>query len=363
MEAILDLYTDYLQVCVGKASATNLSAMLDHSLCHDKFTDLLSKNNFGSKDLWLLAKPLVRQHQTEQACLIFDDTIIEKPYTDENPIVCWHYDHTTGSNVKGVNLLTCLYHSQSPGQDFPLRVPIGYELVRKEIAYCELETRKEKRTSDRSKNEMLRELLSQTVANGVKFKYVLADSWYASVENMRFIDGLGKVFLFDMKSNRLACRSKEGAKRVQWQRIDQIGLAENAPTKLHIKDLGIEVLVCRQVFKNENGTVGERYLVTNDLTLTAEQFTELYKKRWSVEEHYKSVKQNCAIAKSPTGTERTQSNHFFASMVAYLKYEKLKFSQHLNHFALKTKLHLAALKAAFKELAEIKIELSKSYRA
>lgn len=354
MEELLDLYTDYLQVCIGKASATNLSALLDKRICHDKFTDLLSKNIFESKDLWLKAKPLVRKHQTEQACLIFDDTIIEKPYTDENPIVCWHFDHTTGSNVKGVNIITCLYHSQSPGEDYPLRVPIGYEIVRKDILYCDWPSRKEKRTSARSKNEMLRALFLQAVANQLKFKYVLADSWYASVDNMRLIDKQEKFFIFDMKSNRLAWLSKEGSKKVKWQRIDQMGLAENTPAKLHIKDLGIEVLVCRQVFRNENGTVGERYLVSNDLTLTAEQFKQLYKKRWSVEEQYKSVKQNCAIAKSPTGTERTQRNHFFAAMVAYIKYEQLKFSQHLNHFALKTKLHLAALKAAFKELANFK---------
>jgi hypothetical protein len=28
--------------------------------------------------------------------LILDDSIAEKPYTDENDIICWHYDHTQG---------------------------------------------------------------------------------------------------------------------------------------------------------------------------------------------------------------------------------------------------------------------------
>ena len=30
--------------------------------------------------------------------LIIDDSIAEKPYTDENDIICWHYDHTSGSS-------------------------------------------------------------------------------------------------------------------------------------------------------------------------------------------------------------------------------------------------------------------------
>ncbi|MEJ7709433.1 MAG: hypothetical protein WKF84_06135 [Pyrinomonadaceae bacterium] len=26
--------------------------------------------------------------------MIIDDSVEEKPYTDENEIVCWHYDHS-----------------------------------------------------------------------------------------------------------------------------------------------------------------------------------------------------------------------------------------------------------------------------
>ena len=78
------------------------------------------------------------------------------------------------------------------------------------------------------------------------------------------------------------------------------------------------------------------------------------KKRWSVEEYHKSLKQNAAIAKSPTRTIKTQSNHLFASILAYVKLEKLKFVNRLNHFAIKSKIYLAANKAAFKELLKLK---------
>jgi hypothetical protein len=50
----------------------------------------------------------VRETEHEDGVLIFDDTIQEKPYTDENELVCWHFDHTKGSSVKGINLLNCL---------------------------------------------------------------------------------------------------------------------------------------------------------------------------------------------------------------------------------------------------------------
>ena len=91
-------------------------------------------------------------------------------------------------------------------------------------------------------------------------------------------------------------------------------------------------------------------MVSNDFNLTEDGFTTIYKKRWSVEEYHKSLKQNVSIAKSPTRTVKTQSNHLFASIMAYIKLEKLKFVTKLNHFALKNKIYTQALKAAFKEL-------------
>lgn len=65
---------------------------------------------------------------------------------------------------------------------------------------------------------------------------------------------------------------------------------------------------------------------------------------------HKSLKQNVALEKSPTKTIRSQSNHIFAAMIAFIKLERLKLAHQSNHFALKSKLYLKAVKAAFSEL-------------
>jgi hypothetical protein len=44
----------------------------------------------------------------------------------------------------------------------------------------------------------------------------------------------------------------------------------------------------------------------------------------------------------------------FASLLAYVKLEKMKFVHKLNHFALKNKIYLEALKVAWKQLESIK---------
>lgn len=50
----------------------------------------------------------MRQLEREAGCLIFDDTIQEKAWTDENEIMCWHYDHSKGRVIKGINLPNAL---------------------------------------------------------------------------------------------------------------------------------------------------------------------------------------------------------------------------------------------------------------
>ncbi|MDR3130118.1 MAG: hypothetical protein LBU18_01075, partial [Treponema sp.] len=91
--------------------------------------------------------------------------------------------------------------------------------------------------------------------------------------------------------------------------------------------------------------------VTNDKTMNGDRFKTLYKKRWSVEVYHESIKQNTSIGSSPAHTERTQSNHVFASIYAYAKLELAKLKHGYNHFAVKSQIYLASLKRAMELLS------------
>ena len=54
------------------------------TVSHDQITRLLSRNNFDSRMLWKNVKSTVRQIEQEDAVLITDDTIQEKPYVLTN---------------------------------------------------------------------------------------------------------------------------------------------------------------------------------------------------------------------------------------------------------------------------------------
>ena len=212
--------------------------------------------------------------------------------------------------------------------------------------YIDEKSGKTKRKSPVTKNEMMQEMIKRHMQNQVKFRYILADTWYSSAENMKFIAKRGKVFIFELKENRMVTSSEKNRNLSVFERLDHMTMSEEKPLKVWIKDLEFPVLLFKQVFKNKDGSCGQRFLVTNDLTLSDEQFRTLYKKRWSVEEYHKSLKQNASIGSSPAHNARTQSNHIFSAIYAYTKLEKLKRVTKTNHFALKTKLYLASMKTA-----------------
>ena len=180
MEKLFDLYTDYLISSFGQTSATGLSNLVDNTIKHDSITRLLSNSDFDSKTLWVSVKSLVRAHQNEDACLIFDDSVIEKAFTDENELICWHWDHSKGRNIKGINLLSAFYCTQKSIDSDPLRTPIAFETIKKSISFCDIKTRKVKRVSPVTKNELMRQMITQSIANGLIFKYILGDSWFSS---------------------------------------------------------------------------------------------------------------------------------------------------------------------------------------
>lgn len=165
---LLELYSDYIISSFGQITATGLSKALSGEITHDKVTRFLSREEFDSKKLWKLVKPVVREQEKEEGVIIVDDTIEQKPYTEESELVCWHHDHKSNRAVKGINLVNYIY---STGE---VNIPIGFDVVRKPIEFCSLKTQKRKRKATITKNELTRNHLKICQQNQIKYRYVLA---------------------------------------------------------------------------------------------------------------------------------------------------------------------------------------------
>lgn len=345
---LLDIYTDYLISSFGLTTGTGLSRLLDGAISHDRMQRFLASPMKTGAEFWQVVKPYIRQIQCADGVLIVDDSISEKPHTDENDIICWHYDHTSGQTIKGVNIISAMYHAQD------VSLPVGYHLVTKTERYTDKKTGKEKRRATVTKNEVYRQLLRQAVQNQILFRYVLNDVWYASAENMRFVKhDLQRDFIMPLKANRKVALTLEDKKQGRYVRIDTLDLEPDTVMTIYLEGVNFPLLLVKQVFTNGDGSIGILYLVTSDLDLTSDGITTGYGKRWHVEPYHKSLKQNASLSKSPTKTVTTQSNHIFAALCAYIKLEMLKVATLTNHFALKSKLYLQALRTAFDALQDL----------
>lgn len=340
-----DLYSDYLIAQNKHATATGLSDILLGDISHDKVTRFLNGKLMGSKDLWHEVKSDVRRHEDkDNGYLALDDMIAEKPYSDENEIICWHYSNAKNTVLKGVNLITAMIRYRDAC------IPVGYEVIKKDVSYDDPKTGKKRRKASIGKNDMFRSLIQQAVLNQVKFKYVLSDSWFSSNDNMNLIhQNLKKQFIMGLKANRSIALTEKDKLSGQYEKLGSVSLEDGTPKTVYLKGILFPVQVMKKVFKNEDGSEGVLYLATNDLSINGERIFESYQKRWCIEEYHKSVKQNASFEKSPTKTLLSQLNHIFCSLLAFCKLERLKLKTATNHFALKYKLILRSNQIALQE--------------
>ncbi len=354
---LIDLYSDYLITAFGQTSATNLSRVLNHEISHDTITRFLTNKELTSRDFWKIVKPEIRRIQKPNAMIAIDDFIVEKPYSDENGVIAWFFDHTTNEYVQGMNIVDAVYITQAA------RMPLDLEVVKKLEYKIDIETGKPFREQVRSKHEIYRSFITNAIQNSVPFSIVLNDVWFASAENMIFLKrDLGKDFIMPVKTNRQMKLIGEA----KYQAVSELALEAGQAVDARIEGVPFTVRLVKAVFKNEDGSVGVLYLVSSLHGWTGEALIAAYQKRatmpegafygqeWRVEEQHKSVKQNASIGRSPVQLVVGRVNHVFCAFVGVVKLELLRVQCGLNHFALRNKLYLEALKASQEELIRIR---------
>ena len=308
MTCTLDLYTDYLISSTGPTSATGLSRLFGGAVSHDQVTRWLRSSSLDSEQVWAHAKPLIRWAEQQRpadefAVLIVDDSILEKVHTDPSALICTHWDHSQGRFVKGLNFVSLLY------QAGPLALPIAVELIEKTEAVWDVKAQKTKAKSKFTKNEYLRAML-RVAQQQVAYRYLLADSWDASAENLNAVLDLGHHFVMALESSRTVALSEAARTAGQFHALDTLAFPGEQPLRVFLRSVKPAVLVTRQVFTNKDGSQGVLYLVSSDTSLNHAQLTTIYQRRWKVEEYHKSLKQNASMGKSPTKKPDTQANHF-----------------------------------------------------
>lgn len=360
---LMDLYSDYLLSSPTVVSALVLVKVLNDSYSHDAVTRMLAQGELSQQKYWKQIKRVVRQVETELGVISIDDTIEEKPHSTENDLISWHYDHSQGKSVKGINMVTFTYVNELDSQ-VKVKLPLAWELVRKDKVVEKTEKKDGKfitrqvRQASISKIALVKERLGVLVyQNQVKFKYVVFDSWYTSAELMKYmVLDLQKHFVCAIKDNRMISfdTTEASEKSKTWQAVSQAALEPGRVYQVRVKEVSFTLHLVKKVYHNQDGSTGVQYLLSSDTSQDAQQIDQTYQKRWSSEDLHRSLKQNTALEKMPAKMACSQANHIFASMLAQVKLESLKMATKQNHYTLKKQILIESLKSAWTYLQQLK---------
>ena len=302
----LNTYINFLTANGNRYSSVEASRALQNTPSHDGISRWLKEASFEPDDLWKYAKPHVALTDT---CLVIDDTTLDKRWSPKNELVLFHWSGNEHKTIRGISLVNLMATGDNECMPVDYRVYEGKEKI--------------------TKNDHFQNMLSSAKERCFKPDYVLADSWYSSLENMKFIQKLGWKFIIGLKENRLV-------NEIQGQYVSVCSLdwTKHSVRKVWLKGFGF-VLVARIVFNNGD----TRYVTTNDLTLTDyENLSEYSKKRWKIEEFHRGIKQTTGIEKCYSILKKSQLNHIFASFIAFIRLEVERLKSGISWYEQKARL-------------------------
>lgn len=131
-------------------------------------------------------------------------------------------------------------------------------------------------------------------------------------------------FICPIKTNRQVALTLADKLKGRFLSVETLEVEAKATREIYLEAVSFPLALTKQVFTNGDGSIGILYLVSSDTTLSFNEITTSYQERWQVECFHKSLKQNVSLENSPTHTETTQTNHFFAALCGFIKLEMLK---------------------------------------
>ena len=295
---------------------------------HDALTRMLYHKSWSASLLMLELLNQAIQLSTgtaTQSWLILDDVILPKRRSRNTEGVYLDYDYVNEKYILCMRLVVVAWCNGI------ICIPIAFAPYYKNgSSYL-----KEHHKKFRTKNQLARILVYQVKRKGLHFDYLTFDSWYASADNFLFFNRLNITYVTALKSNRslrlpfnpIENKPKRKCKNLRWHKIN---CSQWAAQKRYVRDyqkynklnararqglVFVEQvdfflkLVCiknyakNKAFKDIHTKADKRakdpnkYLVTNDITLTIPQIITYYRNRWTIEVMFRDCKQHMSLGK------------------------------------------------------------------
>jgi hypothetical protein len=305
-------YIDFLVASQGRVSCTEAARVQPQSPlapAHDAFTRLLNRLEPDPQTLWEEAEPLVEKNR---GVLVLDDSTLDKPYANRIDLVTTHWSGKHKKPVRGINLITLVW------TDGDRKIPCDYRIYSK--------------ADGKTKNDHFWEMMVMARGRGFAPKYVLFDTWYASLENLKQVRDFGWLWLTRLKGNRKVRLDGRPCA------LDDLPFG-SAGRVLHLTGYGPV-----RVFRVDAPDGDAEYWATNDLGMdegTRQQNAEL---GFAIENYHRELKQICGVEKCQARSERAQRNHIGLAIRAFLRLEWHFFTTGISGFLAKTNIIIEAMR-------------------
>jgi putative transposase len=299
---------DYINFLIASSrvfsctEASKCSYLDSNNPSHDSFTRLLLRQPPDTDALWEEVKDLVTPGT---GFLVFDDTVLDKPYSKRMDLVYRQWSGKYHQIVNGINLETVVWTCNDA------IIPVDFRIY-------------DINTDGKTKNDHFLDMLNKAEERGFRPEFVLFDTWYSSIKNLKEIRKKGWHWLTRLKKNRLVNPDKTGNVAIELLTIPPEGMT------VHLKEYGF-IKVFRIV--SEDGDT--HYWATDVLDMQEEKRKELGKKAWKIEEYHRGIKQFCGVERCQARRNSVQRAHIMMALRAFLRFEIQRIKTGITWFETK----------------------------
>jgi len=311
---------DYCQFILLTLINYTQTYMAEHHpfFSHDAINRYLMEDDVSPEAVWPAVRDAIRR--SENACLIFDDTVLDKRHSFKIELVRRQYSGNEHAVIKGIGVVNCLCVNLDTGE------------------YRVIDWRAYNPGEDgKSKLDHMRDMFDDALLQkGLPFRAVLMDSWYAAKEVMLHIDRAGKIFYCPLKCNRLVDDSQgdnpyQPVSGLAWYDDEML---RGKLVKIHGFPKDNKVRLFRVAATNRT-----EYVATNDLSQNSSVAVKgMCAVRWKVEQYHREGKQMLGIEKCQCRSALAQKNHIGCVILAWHCLTKLARKLKTNIYALKKQL-------------------------
>ncbi|MDD5502983.1 MAG: transposase [Candidatus Thermoplasmatota archaeon] len=297
----LPMYIGFLLSEPKQASGRRLGEVM--SISHDSVNRFLNRESYSGRDLYNEASSSLN---LKGGTLSVDDSVLDKSYSQYMALVSHFWSGKHHRVVKGINLVT-LYYTDSQGN----HQPVNFRVVDK--------------TEGKTKNDYFQDMLAEVLAWGLEPAFVIGDSWYSCVSNLKRIKNHQMGLLFALESNRLVSVEKGS-----WVQVQQLDISENGLV-VWLKHFGVV-----RVFRTQLKDQLRHYIsaLPNDgqtSSFDAKAFTEQHDRHWQIEQYHRAIKQVGNIERFQVRSKGAIKNHLFAAICGFVQLQKLSFAAVINN--------------------------------